>query len=68
MDKFELYALNHYLSDWPESLTFNGIINALIEDDQDYDITVFETYEVYPCEDVAHFIIEMVDNLEKAFG
>jgi len=76
MDKFERYAISHYLSEWPEELTaahpqeagFDMIIDALKNDDESLDITVNEVYEVYPCEDVALFIVDMVDSLRRVFN
>jgi len=26
MNKFELFALNHYLQEWPDDMTFNDIV------------------------------------------
>lgn len=76
MDKYERYAVSHYLSQWPEELTeehpeeisFDSIIQALHEDDQSVDITINEVYELYPCEDVASFIVDMVASLRRVFN
>lgn len=77
MDKFERYAISHYLSEWPEELTeehpeevnFDSIIDALKDDDYPWEsnITVCETYELYEGEEVADMIIDMVDSLRMVF-
>ena len=76
MDKYQRYAISHYLSEWPEELTaahpqqagFDLIIEALQNDDDSLDITVCETYELYTGEDVAAMIIDMVDSLRRVFN
>lgn len=75
MDKYERYAVSHYLSQWPEELTethpnatgFDVIIEALQNDDESLDIIVCETYELYTGEDVAALIMEMNDSLRRVF-
>ena len=76
MDKFERYAVSHYLSEWPEELTaahpneagFDIIIESLQNDDDSLDITVSEVYELYTGEDVAAMIIDMVASLRRVFS
>lgn len=68
MDKYESYAVNHYLTEWPESLKFSGIIKALIENDNNYDITVNEVYELYEGEFIAHFMVNMAESLRGVFN
>lgn len=68
MDKFERYAVSHYLSKLPDPLNYRGILKALTENDDEYDITVNETYELYEGFDVAHMIIDMVESLRRVFN
>lgn len=76
MDKYERYAVSHYLSEWPaelneenqDEISFDAIIQALNEDDEDFEITVSETYELYAGYDVANMIIDMVDSLRRVFN
>ena len=67
MDKYEAFAVGHYLTCWPENFSYLEVIKALEEDDQEVELTVYETYELYPVADIAHFITWMVRDLRKAF-
>lgn len=68
MNKYELFAVCHYLSSWPENMPFQELLEALTENNQDIEITVCETYELYPPEDIANFMSEMADSLKNYFG
>tara|TARA_R110000772_G_scaffold64158_1_gene143454 strand:+ start:1164 stop:1391 length:228 start_codon:yes stop_codon:yes gene_type:complete len=58
MTSSENFALNQWLSDYPASMTYEGIIETLsdIDDGDTSDITVWEVAEDYPTDMVADFI------------
>lgn len=68
MDKYEKYALSHYLTEWPESFKYTEIIKSLVENDNNCHITVNETYELNGDEFIALFIVNMVDSLRRVFN
>lgn len=68
MNKYQSYALNHYLSDYPENLSFNEILELLLDENEFDSITVADHYELYDESDIADFILEMVRSLERHFS
>tara|TARA_R110000772_G_scaffold4292_1_gene15069 strand:+ start:412 stop:639 length:228 start_codon:yes stop_codon:yes gene_type:complete len=58
MTNSEYFSLNQWLSDYPPSMTYEGIIETLsdIDDGDTSDITVWEVAENYPTDIVADFI------------
>lgn len=66
MNKFEQYAINHYLSDYPHDRTFDEIIE-LIENESD-DVCVWEPFEYYPTEEIIDFIEHMKHSLIELAG
>jgi hypothetical protein len=58
MTNSESFALNQWLSDYPPSMTYEGIIETLsdIDDGDTSDITVWEVAENFPTYRVAEFI------------
>lgn len=56
----QLTALGDYLSEWPETLTYDEVIQALIDGDDV--VSVWEPFEHHSREDVAEFI----ENLHSA--
>lgn len=64
-DKYELYAVGHYLNDWPEGLSYKEILSKMLNDDDR--ITPCEMYEGIPLEDLAHTIEAMTASLRNYF-
>jgi len=69
MDKYELYAVGHHLSSWPEGLTFNELMDILHGDNEDIqqEIWPWEPLEHYPLTDIGVFITSMVHSLKDTF-
>jgi hypothetical protein len=69
MDKYEHYAVSHYLSCWPENCTFTELMQWLRLDNEDTDqeIWVWEMLEGVPLPDIANMIERMVDSLRRTF-
>ena len=65
MNKYEKFVLNHYLTEWDESLsTFDQVIKELISCNDHFLIT--ETYQAFWPEVLASMITDMKINLEIA--
>jgi len=56
MTHAEQFALDEWLSDYPETMTYQGIIDTLNADDEDGLISVWQMVEGYPLTQVAEFI------------
>ena len=54
MKTSEKFALNEWLSDYPENLTFDEVIDLIYEEDES--ITPWQTIEHYPRHEIAGFI------------
>jgi hypothetical protein len=67
MDKYELYAVGHYFSEWPENMSFDDFMNALATDDNIQDCWPVVQYEGIPNEDMAYLIKDMVEGLRRVF-
>lgn len=69
MDKYELYAAGHHLSDWPQELTFIELMQSLRMNDEDVDqeIYAWEMLEDVPLQDLADMIERMVESLRSTF-
>lgn len=68
MKTSELFALNEWLSDFPDNLTFDEIIAILRDPENAWcadDITVWDVVEDYPCEQVAGFIESTKKHFER---
>ena len=65
MDKYERYAANHFLSSYPEELSFTDLMQALRNDSSE--IWAWELVEAVPLEDLAGLIEEMVSSLRGVF-
>jgi hypothetical protein len=65
MTNSESFALNQWLSDYPASMTYEGIIETLsdIDDGDTSDITVWEVSSNFPTYKVADFI----ENTKRAY-
>ena len=55
MKTSELFALNEWLSDYPENASFDDILYLLLDDD-DESVIPWEVIEDYPRRDIAQFI------------
>ena len=67
MDKYELYAIGHYLNDWPEEMSYKQIISEMANGDEGNNITECEVYEGIPLEDLAVIIDDMTESLRMTF-
>ncbi len=67
MDKHQSYAINHYLSTWPEEWSYNQIIAEMASGDQGAMISECEDYEGIPIDDIAIMIEDMVKTLKAIF-
>lgn len=67
MNKYQLFSVQHHLSDWPESFTFNKIINVMESGDDDGFITPWEQFEELTMRDIARMIKSMAKNLQLVF-
>lgn len=61
MNKFERYAIGHYLTDYPYDSSFDEIIE-LVEQESEK-ITVWEPFELYPVEEITDLIAHMKQSL-----
>lgn len=68
MDKYELFALGHYLSSYPEDMRFPDIIDALKRDDRSIEVWPVEDYENTPYSCIAKQIEVMEWALRRTFG
>lgn len=66
-EKFERYALNHYLSEWPDKLSFHEVIEWLSDCALSHAIDVHEHYQDWPSRTVAGFIEDMASELIGLF-
>ena len=67
MNKYQRFALNHYLCDWPEKWSFKRVIDQLKSGDETDEITRANEYESIWPEEMAVVIKGMVSSLKKAF-
>lgn len=67
MNKFELYALGHYLTDWPEELSFKQIMNELKSGDDGMVLDIHYHYEEISPEQLAIAIEDMTESLQGVF-
>lgn len=67
MDKHELYAIGHYLSEWPEDMTYSQVLAEMATGDKGNKITESEDYENTPLEDLAALIDGMTESLRNYF-
>jgi len=59
LDKFESFALNTYLHDYPDNLSYNEIMKLLKKESRD--ILEYDIYEDYPFS----MIMEFIENTRK---
>lgn len=68
MNKFQQFAVNHYLSDYRMLATFEEITDALNQTDYE-DVTPLDFYSTnLSGEEIADEIIQMASDLEKKFS
>jgi len=65
MDKYEAFAVGHFLSSYPENWSFTQIMQAMREDSDE--IWPWELVEAVPLEDLAGLIEDMVSSLRMVF-
>jgi hypothetical protein len=65
MNKYEQFALDHYLSSYPKEMTFDQVIDLL--EYLDERVLVWEPFDTHHQDDVTEYIKDMVTNLESAF-
>lgn len=68
MDRYQLFAVEHYLSDWPEEWTFQQILEELMSGDEGNMITIYEQYANEWPELLALFLAEMESKVRGYFG
>jgi hypothetical protein len=66
MNKFESFSIGHHLSDYPEDWSYKQILDELKRGDDEL-VTPWFVYEELPLNDLAGFIQEMTDNLQRSF-
>jgi len=67
MDKYESYAVGHFLSSWPdENMSFTDLMQQMREGDTS-EIWAWELVEAVPLEDLAGLIEDMVSSLRGCF-
>lgn len=64
MNQFQSFALQHYLSDYPDA-SFDDILE-MVENESDR-VTVWEPFEHYPTDEVTDFISHMASDLQAKF-
>ena len=64
MNKYEKFAVNHYLSFYEEDMTFDDILNAAQSEDE-LALTKSEAYSHLTLEEIADDIYQMAADLEE---
>lgn len=66
LNRYEDFALGQYLSIYPGDITYDEIIQALL-DGENYIIVVWEAFENHPIEEVVRLIDDLKEALEDTF-
>jgi hypothetical protein len=66
MNKYELYAVGHYFSEYPEDMPFKQFMEALRAGDVE-DYWECQPYEGIPHEHLACLVEQMAEGLENYF-
>jgi len=66
MTKFERFAINHFLSNYPEDWSYPEILEGLNADDDA--ITIWEGVESIWPSTLVSYIEDMVSSLKNTFG
>lgn len=67
MDKYELFAVNHYFSEWPEDKGFDWFLSELEQDHDIKDCWPAVEYEGIPNMDMAELVKSMINCLRMTF-
>jgi len=67
MDKYELFAVNHYFRERPEDKGFAWFLSALEKGDSIKDCWPAEEYENIPNEQLADLVKSMINCLRMCF-
>lgn len=65
MNKFESFTLNHFLSLYPEHVTFDDVLE-LIANESDK-IVIWHIFESIDCNDLCELIVFFRDSLSREF-
>ncbi len=67
MDKFEMFAVGHYFSEWPEDMNYSEFMEALRGGEDIKECWPVVEYEGIPNEDMFHLVDSMVNCLRITF-
>ena len=67
MDKWEMFAVGHYFSEWPEHMSYKEFMAALEKGDDIEDCWHVVEFEGIPNEDMAYMVDSMVGSLRMTF-
>lgn len=65
MNKYQQFAVDHFLTEYPEGASFSDIVQMV--EDEDEEIRHWEPYEAFWGEHIAEMIAGMARELESAF-
>ena len=66
IDVYEKFALDNYLSSYPEDKTFFEILE-MVEDHENDDVLVWDPFFYLDPEEVGGLIVDMAENLKENF-
>jgi hypothetical protein len=67
LTKYQKFALDHFLSEYPEDMSFNEILEHIINESENININIWEPFENEPAENVRDYIAHMASDLEDKF-
>ena len=67
MNKYQLFAVGHYFSEWPEHLSFEEFMTALQNDADIIDCWPVVEYEGIPNPDMFYMVTSMIQCLKEMF-
>jgi hypothetical protein len=66
MTKYQLFAVNHYLQEFDNDMSFEEVLHALLEDMND--AIPYDIYEAsLTLDEIADSIVQMAEDLEERF-
>lgn len=65
MDEYQRFALNQYLCDYRDDVTYTDVLRMVQE--RSDEVVVWEPFEDYPPESITKFIDSLVDSLRRTF-
>lgn len=65
VNAYDRFALNEYLSAFPDDLTFDEVLALLMR--RDDEVLVWEAFDRHPAMEVADYILLLRDNLMRDF-